>query len=122
MLQDYKIAQFNCRGYYKRLDHIKKLITNIQPEVICLQETNLRDDHTPTLNGYDCYCNNRQNANRASGGVSLFVKNSNHSERMDVNTELEIIICKVWLPNPITICNVYIPPDHNTEWSHISEI
>lgn len=104
------------------MDHIKRLIADTEPDIICLQETNLKDDHTPSLTGYDHYINNRQHAVKASGGVATFVRNLHHSEHININSNLEAVACKVWLPEPITICNIYIPPDHRTEYTQVAEI
>lgn len=98
------------------------MITKEHPSTICLQETNLKNDHYPTIRGYQCYCNNRLGAARASGGVAIFVKNDLHSEKLSINSSHEVIACRVWTPQPLTICNIYIPPDHNTEYSELSNI
>jgi exonuclease III len=38
--------QWNINGFYRRSVDINRIIYNFQPQIVCLQETNLKDIHT----------------------------------------------------------------------------
>ena len=79
--------------------------------VICLQETNLKDDQM-TLKGYVAYHKSGtiDDMDRAHGGVLIFIKSNLPQSFVDVTLPLEAIVVKVILHTTITFCNFYIPP------------
>jgi exonuclease III len=67
----YTILQWNLNEFYKKLDELKILITEIQPTVVCLQETNFKNNITGKLPNYTGYSKNRTDGLRASGGATI---------------------------------------------------
>lgn len=65
--------QWNLNGFFKKLDELKILITEIQPTIICLQETNFKNNTTGKLSNYTGYSKYRTDGARASGGVTIYV-------------------------------------------------
>lgn len=118
----FKLIQWNCRGYYQHIERIQQIIAEIQPNILCIQETNFRPNHIPNLRLYESYNNNRNPIIRASGGVSTFISKKLHSEHLSINTTLEAVAVNVWCPSKITICNIYIPPDHDLHKNEITSI
>lgn len=103
------IIQWNVNGFYKRSVDINRVLYELNPNIICLQETNFKNSHHPNLKNYTGYIKNRTTANRASGGVATFVKNNIESKEINIRTHLEAIVTLVELDKRIHICNIYIP-------------
>ena len=49
------IIQWNCRGLRSKREDIEWLISKYAPAAICLQETMLQPEHTPTFKHYSAY-------------------------------------------------------------------
>ena len=47
-----KIIQWNINSYYSHYEYLHELISNFNAEIICLQETNLKDEQTINLNKF----------------------------------------------------------------------
>lgn len=109
----FTLLQWNCCGYFQHIENIKQLISEYQPNVLCLQETNFKPDYSPTLRHYDVYNTNRETGKKASGGAAIFVAKEVHSVEVNLTTNLEAVAITIWVPTPITICNVYLPASHN---------
>lgn len=116
-----KIIQFNCNGYYTRLNDIQQLLNDQLPNILCLQETHLKQTKPPYLKGYHAF--NKYRANQqAWGGVSTFVNQEIYSENVQLNTNLEAVAIQIHLPQKWTICNVYIPPNYQLEITEMEDL
>jgi len=51
----FTLLQWNLNGFFKKLDELKIIITETQPEIICLQETNFKYDTSGKLPNYTGY-------------------------------------------------------------------
>lgn len=51
----FTLLQWNLNGFFKKLDELKIIITETQPEIICLQETNFIYDNSGKLPNYTGY-------------------------------------------------------------------
>lgn len=80
MSHNYQILQWNINGYYSKLHELQTLIKTITPVVICLQETNFKNDYVANLCNYKSYHKNREHCDRASGGAAIFVHKSYPSQ------------------------------------------
>ena len=71
------IIQWNCQGHAANWQELELLAQKYDAPVICLQETNLKDDQM-TLKGYVAYHKSGtiDDIDRAHGGVSIFVKSN----------------------------------------------
>ena len=49
------IIQWNCKGLRSNREDIEWLISKDAPAAICLQETMLKPEHTPTFKHYSAY-------------------------------------------------------------------
>ena len=104
------IIQWNCRGLAANRQELELLAQKYNAPVICLQETNLKDDQM-TLKGYVVYQKSGtiDDMDRAHG-VPIFIKSNLPQSFVDVTSPLEAIVVKVTLHTTITFCNLYIPP------------
>ncbi|CAI6348433.1 unnamed protein product [Macrosiphum euphorbiae] len=48
-----KIIQWNLNGFFKKQEELKLIIQNHDPQIICLQETNFKDNFTAHLKNYE---------------------------------------------------------------------
>ena len=102
-----KIVQWNINSYYSHHEFLQELIANFDAEIICLQETNLKNDQTININKFKCYNRNRRDCQSASGGVCILISNHLYSEQFKLSTHIEAIAVKVLINNRmITICNI----------------
>jgi len=119
----FTILQWNLNGFFKKLDELKIILSETQPEIICLQETNFKYDTTGKLSNYNGYSKYRTDGVRASGGVTIYVKSEYPCKTISINTHLEVIAITVKLRHlEINICNFYIPNQHDFTHNDIENI
>lgn len=102
------ILQWNLNGLFPRLPLLQVLLNKYQPDIVCLQETNLKPNQTINLKRYKAFVTNR-NSQTASGGTAVLIKNSLISEKIHINSNIEITAVKVRLPPDLFICSIYLP-------------
>lgn len=105
------ILQWNLNSFFSHLPELQKIVSEINPSFVYLQETKLKTKHNAKLTNYSCFRCDRNNDGHASGGVAIFIKNNIQAEELNVNTNLETIAITTVTPQKLTICNIYIPPD-----------
>lgn len=103
------IIQWNLNGFFPRKENLKRIILNHEADVICLQETNFKGDYCAPIRGFTNVFKNRQNANHASGGVAIYLRDSLSFTKINLNTNIEAIAVTCFLPSKISICNIYLP-------------
>jgi Reverse transcriptase (RNA-dependent DNA polymerase)/Endonuclease-reverse transcriptase len=106
-----KVVQWNCNSFWTRYEDIKLMINEIQPTVLCLQETNLRKNEKPRLNGYVGFFDSKQ---RRLHGTAIFVKDNLKVTEIELDSTLNAVAVKVGLNREITICSLYLPPNDDT--------
>lgn len=109
------IIQWNCNGVFSHLAKLQQLIANQNPTFICLQETRLRANQNFNIRGYDIGRKDRKTLQIASGGVAILTKNSNYGKEIKLQTNLEAVAIKTYIPEPITICTIHLRPNQNVE-------
>jgi Endonuclease-reverse transcriptase/Reverse transcriptase (RNA-dependent DNA polymerase) len=114
-----KIVQWNINGFYQRLDDIKLLIEELEPTVLCLQETRLTKKDKPKLSGYRPFL---RSLNVRQRGVAIFVKNDTKTQRIDIYTDIQAVAVRIGFDRPITVCNVYIAPNEPPSEAQISDL
>lgn len=117
------IIQWNINGLKGQFEMLEKLISDTNSEIICLQETNLKEDQQIKLKNYTCFNKNRTDCRSASGGVGLIVTNRIHSQEFHLNTEIEAVAAKLIINNkPITICNIYLSHRYKLDKSQLENL
>ena len=101
--------QWNCRGLRNNFEELKKLIADNNSIAACLQETFLKTNDNPIIRGYTGY-HKVVDGERASGGSSIFIKNSIPQKQVPLNTQLQAIAVSITLHKTITLCSLYLPP------------
>lgn len=78
------IIRYNLDGFYKQSTDLQRILFNLQPSVLCLQETNLKMGQTSYLKNYTSYCINRINYKRPSIDVAILVKNNIENNQVNL--------------------------------------
>lgn len=107
------ILQWNCNGFYKHLDNVRYLISEIDPSIMCIQETRFQANHVPKLKNWQIFFKNKTDCRIASGGVAICVQAGMYAEEIALVTDISSVAVKVRYPQTLTICNVYVPPPPN---------
>ncbi|CAK9819129.1 Probable RNA-directed DNA polymerase from transposon X-element [Anthophora quadrimaculata] len=113
------IIQWNVNGYYAHYEQLQIIIKQHNPDMLCLQETNFKKNHNPSMKNYSLLVKNRVNTNFASGGVAIAISNKYSATEIPLKTNLEAIAATVHFPNKINVCNVYLP---NSQPLHLQDV
>lgn len=113
---------WNINGFYKRSVGINRIIKDLQPAVLCFQETNLKDNHCLNIKNYTGYFKNRTIALRASRGVAIFIKSTIDCENIPIISDHQVIATLVKFNKPLSICNIYIPNSKIFTKQHLNDI
>jgi len=108
-----KIIQWNLNGFLKKQEELKLIIQNHNPQIICLQETNFKDNITAHLKNYQGFSKNKIISNRASGGVTIYTKSNIPTKKIIINNNFETIAVSIELNEKFSICNFYLPNQTN---------
>ena len=103
--------QWNICGLRSHRSELQMLVAKHQPIVISLQETNIGNRQLSTKflgNSYDflfshCSSHGRQ-------GAGLAIKNGTPFQRIQVQTNLQVVAIQLFVPMKITVASVYLPP------------
>ena len=110
-------------SFYKKLDELKILISDISPDIICLQETNFTDLNAAKLPYFNEYNKCRTSGLRASGGVTIYISSLYPSKQIFISTHLEAIAASVKLNDiEVNLCNIYLPNQHTFSEKDIENI
>ena len=117
------LIQWNIRGLRANYaSGLQPLIQTHNPNVICLQETKLKNNYD--INRYKAYhhINNNNNNLIASGGSSIFVKSSLLQRQIPLTTDLQAVAVRITSHKPITICSIYLPPGDNPTLNQLVDL
>ena len=116
------IIQWNCRGLKTNLIELSLLVQAFLPVALCLQETHLKKNDKINLNNYSLYSTYVSEDERAAGGSSIFVKNNIIHSKINLQTNLQAVAVRISLDKTITLCSVYIPPNHPVTLNDIKHL
>jgi exonuclease III len=118
------IIQWNCRGFKPNFEELKLIISESNAQIICLQETFLKDSDTIGFKGFNMYNINRSSIynNRPIGGVCLMIKKGIPHAQIKIKSNLQIVAAEVSLLRRMTIASIYIPPHYNLYLEEINTI
>ena len=105
------IIQWNCRGIRSKSENLKVLCREMNPKVICLQETKLGESDFNAGMNYCVYKSPPLVSERAKGGTALIVSKNIQHEIVNINTSLQATAVRVLFDKLITVCSLYLPPD-----------
>src|SRR5580692_6781056 len=105
--------QWNACSILAHLGELKTYLSSCKclPEIICLQETWLKDNKQFSLKGYEIVRRDRKTETHG-GGVATLIKSGINFSVLEVPDNFECIVVEVKLKTcKYTIVNVYNPPD-----------
>lgn len=104
------ILQWNINGLYAHLEKLNILVNKNIPKLICIQETNFRDNNVYSLRNYICHHKNRIEQKIASGGVAIYSRNDCSANQIPLITHYEAVAVSFVYKNvKISLLNIYIP-------------
>jgi len=110
-----KIMQWNARGILGKIAEFKNCIAKMkkQPDIICIQETFLKEGKRLLIPTYNTERRDRENKSKG-GGVAILVKENLPYTVLDKIDSIEEISIAIKLNGQtVNIANVYNPPDIN---------
>ena len=118
------LLQLNINSITNKHEELKLLVTELQPDIITIQETKLKKHNkTPQIPTYSAIRTDR--ANGKGGGLLTYIKhNITFSDTKipnfinPINTELQIIQLHITNNKIYTIAIIYIPPRNSTSLDH----
>ena len=118
------LLQLNINSITNKHEELKLLVTELQPDIITIQETKLKKHNkTPQIPTYSAIRTDR--ANGKGGGLLTYIKhNITFSDTKIpnfinlINTEIQIIQLHITNKKIYTIANIYIPPRNTTSPDH----
>ena len=113
--------QWNCRGFRVNFNELSLLIQQQNPIAICLQETHLKETDKINIKHYAMY-NHYAQTDRASGGSSIAVHSNYIHSEINLKTNLQAIAIRLSLDKTITLCSVYIPPNHQVQTQELTNL
>lgn len=122
IMKNTTILQWNLDSYNKKCDHLKLLVRDYSPQIICLQETQFKPSDVIRLKNYEILRKDYTEGDRACGGIAVFIRNTIHYESLNIVSPLQVMAAKVFYTITYTICNVYFPPSKNVQKIEILNI
>ena len=105
-----EILQWNCRGVKANYENLELLILELNPKIICLQETFLKPTDSLTFENYSSVHKMMDSPRKASGGTSIFIRKDIPFDILNLNSNIQNTCCSISLQRTYIICNLYIPP------------
>ncbi len=116
------IISWNCNGLYSHLEDLKVLTAEYQPTIVCIQETHLKHNQFYNFPNYNSFQSAPVPDAHAKGGVLIAVKSNIHHERINLQTNLQILATKIYTSTPFTLCTAYFPPGENLSEDHLRSV
>jgi Endonuclease-reverse transcriptase len=102
--------QWNARGLRARLNELKNFLFTVKnkPDVICIEETFLKPQHSINIYGYNIV---RVDRDGEHGGVATLVRQGLNYKTIASPPSVECVIVDIFIKSEsIRIVNIYIPP------------
>ena len=122
-IQEETIVQWNCQGMFAKREQIEKLIYDVKPKCICLQET-MKGNRKPfKVSRYKFICQKTRVTNEKKGGTAILVRDDVSHKEVMLNTTLEATAIKININKQmITVCNVYLSPSESINYENLNNL
>ena len=108
----FTVMQWNCNGLRNHQQELKQHLASENDrnyDIICIQETRLKAEHSFSLPGYQSVRKDR--INNKGGGLLTLIRDGISFTINTLNSEIEAINVKIKLINGyISVVNLYLPP------------
>ena len=117
-----KITPWNCHGLKANINELLLLITQERPAIICLQETFLKPGYNINIKNYQLFNYVYDSGYRASGGVSVLIRNDIPHSKVNIKTNIQAVAIKATLHKAVNICSIYIPPSDDIDGNEVKKL
>ena len=110
--------QWNIRGFRANYIELQLLINSHQPVALCLQELLIADSYQFQNKQYSLVSKlpDLDSHNRPTGGTGILIRKDIPHSVIPLHRPLQAVACRISIPDPITVCSVYLPP--SSIWNH----
>lgn len=118
------LIQWNINGFYNNFFDIQRLVCDLDPHFICLQETHLGVNDVPKLRNYSIIANINAHSN-SSGGVAICISNRSNIKfsEINLNSPLDAVAIKtVYKGRELSVCSLYLKPNMRVEPSELQRL
>ena len=105
----------------QKLEDLKDLIGNEDPDCICLQETRLRGN-TYAIRGFTIHTHTSNDYDRSGGGVLVAIKTNIDHRRIPIQTTLQVVAIELTASNVKSIASIYLPPQKQIGREEIADV
>ena len=117
-----KIVHWNCRGYRANSTHLRQLLHESNPEVLCLQETMLGLLSPRPPAGYH-FRGFSPTGNPVPGdGLAFLIRSDIPFTPHQLDTTLQAMAFTIQTNLRLTICNLYISPSEPLNTRNIRQL
>ena len=104
------LLQWNVQGINSSKEDLVKLVDDLKPSILAIQETFQANSSVTNLIGYNWVATEGHYRHRYHGGVTLYIHNTLPYEEIVLNTRLQISVAKVNVGHrkPITFASLYM--------------
>ncbi|GFT93190.1 uncharacterized protein TNCV_2710421 [Trichonephila clavipes] len=112
------IFSWNADGVRSRIVEMRDFIDKHAPDLLLLQETHLRPEHSFSIPNYICYRNDRTNSVRGWGGTAILIKrNISHfhvpTRPLFTGVEATLVALTPTDQEPFMVASIYATPNPN---------
>jgi len=104
------ILEWNIRSMQANREELQILLSDFDPEVVCIQETQMKPNSNVSFKNYCIYhCPGTEKNGTFYGGAAILIKNSISiaHKAIDISSPLQAIAVRATLFKSITICSLY---------------
>ena len=103
--------QWNLRSLNSNREELNILLSDFNPDVVCLQETQLKADTNIVFKHYSVYHRpGDDSGGTVHGGAAILVKSSISHQEITLCTSLQAVAVRATCFKTVTVCSIYLPP------------
>ena len=112
-----KCMQLNIRTPLPNFEEIKHIVSDLDIDILSLNETRLDNSISDGHINIDNYCLFRKHRNRSGGGIALYIQTSLSPVQSTIKSESECICVYVKVKHlRVAVSNMYRPPSSNISY------
>lgn len=106
------VIQWNIRGLRANYSELELLVDTFKPVAFCLQELLISDSYTFQNRQYT-FIKKLPDTDTPTGGSGILIRKDIPHSEIKLDSPLQAVACRISLPEPISLCSVYLPPSSN---------
>ena len=105
------LIQWNCRGLRANFNELLLMMQNENPVAFALQELAISDSYSFQNRQYSLFSSLPiPSGTRPHGDAGILVRKNIPHSPLPLNTSLQAVACRISIPQPLTVCSIYLPP------------